>query len=446
VFLSLSLALPLVYADRCILPISDVDVYGPGQKAIIAWNGEVERLILSTDLYASADTKVLEVLPLPSQPEVAEGSFQSFEAIQQLMMNSLPRVSVLGKEAQGLEIVFHERIGAHDVTVVKATSFDELTSFILSYAQKMGISSIPSINEKTRDILEDYLRRGFNYWVFDLVDLYSAARSIEPIVYEFQSSSLYYPLKVSTTAKGHTEVILYLITPSSIDEEDIPTKMRLARYQPIDQPIQFQLSSGDLTSIDPKLAELFPVADGPAAWFTAVKFDGELSDLDFDFEISSRPTSCRSIEVSTDRTEYKIGESVQIAVRFTHLRPDCAEILLIEVLHFHQVRLEVRDSSGAQIRSWQWQTDHDITETVTWKPLEANIYVISASSWWNGEKLEVEDQTPIMVLTTAPPTPPDVNLPGAEVQWLFYGVIIAVACILMGVGIALLLLRPKPEK
>ena len=47
-----SLLVPLGHADRCILPITDVDVYGPGQKAIIAWNGEVERLILSTDIYA----------------------------------------------------------------------------------------------------------------------------------------------------------------------------------------------------------------------------------------------------------------------------------------------------------------------------------------------------------------------------------------------------------
>lgn len=77
-----SLLAPLVHADRCILPITDADVYGPGQKAIIAWNGEVERLILSTDLYATADTKVLEVLPLPSEPSVSEGSFQSFQAVQ----------------------------------------------------------------------------------------------------------------------------------------------------------------------------------------------------------------------------------------------------------------------------------------------------------------------------------------------------------------------------
>ena len=431
---------PLVHADRCILPITDDDVYGPGQKAIIAWNGEVERLILSTDLYASADTKVLEVLPLPSEPSVSEGSFQSFQAVQQLMVNSLPRVSVPEKELHGFEIVFHEQIGAHDITVVKATSIDELINFILNYAQKIGVSQMPSVDGKTRNILQDYSARGFNYWVLDFVDVYSTTKSIEPIVYEFRSPNLYYPLGVSASEKGRTEVILYLITPEPIGEEDIPTKMRFARYQPIDQVIRFQLSSHDLSTIDSMLAELFPVAYGPAAWFTAVKYEGELSDLDFDLELSQRHTPCRSIEVATDKTEYKIGEKVRITVHFTHLLPGCAEI---QVVHFHRVLLEVRDSSGAELRSWQWETDGDISETVSWNTQEPNTYAITASSWWNGEKLEVEDQAAIRVANEGPP---NLVWPNMEIQWLLYGVIIAIVCIVIGAGMAYLLLRPELEK
>jgi hypothetical protein len=435
-----SLLAPLVHADRCILPITDVDVYGPGQKAIIAWNGEVERLILSTDLYAGADTKVLEVLPLPSEPGVSEGSFQSFQAVQQLMMNNLPRVSVPEKELGGFEIVFHERIGAHDITVVKATSIDELVNFILDYAQKIGVSQVPSVYGRARDILQDYSTRGFNYWVLDFVDVYSTARSIEPVVYEFRSTRLYYPLKVSATANGRTEVILYLVTTELIRQEDIPAKMRLASYQSIDQAIQFQLLPQDLSTIDSRLAELFPTGDGPVAWFTAVKYEGELSDLDFDFELSPLPTQCRSMQVTTDKTEYKIGENVRIAVHFSHLLPNCAEI---QVVHFHRVLLEVRDSSGAELHSWQWETDGDISETVSWSTQQPNTYAITASSWWNGEKLEVEDQAAIIVTNEGPP---NLVWPNMEIQWLLYGVIIAIVCILIGAGMAYLLVRPKPAK
>jgi len=354
----LSLLVPLGHADRCILPITDVDVYGPGQKAIIAWNGEVERLILSTDLYATADTKALEVLPLPSEPSVFEGSFKSFEAVQQLMKNNIPRVLAPGKVPPGIEIVFHERIGAHDVTVVKAISIDELFSFIESYAKKMGITSAPPIGRETRSILEDYLMRGMNYWVFDLVDLKPSRGSIQPIVYQFQSASLYYPLKVSATTKGYTEVILYLITPQAINEEHISAKMRFARYEPVNRSVQFELSSNELSTIDPTLPELFPAADGPAAWFTAVKYEGETSALDFDFQISPRPASCRSIEVNMDRNMYSFGETVMISVHFTHLLPECAEIA---VLHSHQIRLEIHDIKGLRVQYWGWRTDGDLS-------------------------------------------------------------------------------------
>ena len=48
----------VVSADRGMIPTSDVSVYGPGQKAIIAWNGEEEVLILSTDVYTSENSPV----------------------------------------------------------------------------------------------------------------------------------------------------------------------------------------------------------------------------------------------------------------------------------------------------------------------------------------------------------------------------------------------------
>jgi len=437
----LFLLTPLGHADRCILPVTDADVYGPGQKAIVAWNGEVEKLILSTDLYATSDTKVLEILPLPSEPSVEEGTLESFQAVQQLMINNLPRVSVPGEKLQGLEIVFHERVGAHDITVVKATSIDELIAFILKYAREMSVSNVLSVDQKTRNILEDYSIRAFNYWVFDLVDVYSATKTVEPVIYEFRSPKLYYPLKVSATAKGRTDIILYLITPELMNEQIIPAKMRFARYQPIDQPIQFQLSSQDLATIDPNLARLFPAVDGTAAWFTAVKYEGELQDLDFDFEVSLRATSCRSIEVSTDRAAYWFGGSARTTVQFTHLLPECVEI---QVIHFHQVRLEVRDSTGALVQSWQWQTNSDLTETVTWKPQAAGRYSITASSWWNGEKWEVEDHTEITVTEEAPLA--EVISPSNVIQSFMYGAIIATVCILAGVAIAYLLLRSRPAR
>jgi len=55
-----------------------VTVFEPKQRGIILWNGEEQRLLLSTDQKASERTAVLEVIPLPSEPTVRLGSFESF--------------------------------------------------------------------------------------------------------------------------------------------------------------------------------------------------------------------------------------------------------------------------------------------------------------------------------------------------------------------------------
>jgi len=425
----LSLLVQTTHADRCILPVKDVQVYGPGQKAIIAWNGETERLILSTDLYARIETKVLEVLPLPAQPTVEKASFDSFRAVQNLMIKNMPRMLATQIKA-GLEVVFHEKIGSHDITIVKATSLTELANFMSDYLEKNGLGKDMAVSEDTRKILGDYLARDFRYWVFDLVDLYPAARSLEPLTYQFQSSSLYYPLKVSSVAKGNTEVILYLITSGPVKETDIPPKMRLGRYAPSDEAVQFQVSSQDLDSIDTQMKKLFT----GQTWFTAVKYSGSLVDLDFDFQIVPRPEPCRRISARTDVNACQIGETLAIDVDFVHLLPTCVEITIV---HFHEVRLEVLDSKGARIRTWQWITNGDLRQVVLWRPEIEGSYVVKASSWWNGEKLEVEAQTSVTVTGKTLPK---------EVLWLLSGVLIAVFCVLLGSAVTYFLLRPRLVK
>ena len=84
-YLLLSLFLPLlvfpcVNADRGMIPVIEgVSIYEPGQKAILAWNGREEIMILSTDVSSSEETLVVEILPLPSKPVVEAASFDSFD-------------------------------------------------------------------------------------------------------------------------------------------------------------------------------------------------------------------------------------------------------------------------------------------------------------------------------------------------------------------------------
>src|SRR5687767_7288019 len=72
---------PRAGADRMAIPLhnatlkENVRIFESGQRALISWDGEMETLILSTDVRADKPVQLLEVLPLPSKPDVSEGSF-----------------------------------------------------------------------------------------------------------------------------------------------------------------------------------------------------------------------------------------------------------------------------------------------------------------------------------------------------------------------------------
>jgi len=292
--ITMSLA-PVTLADRGMVPISDVSVYGPGQKAIIAWDGEEEILILSTDVRASSNSQVLELLPLPSEPEIEKGDFASFEQVDKLIKKHFPgrlwdkfRKGALGPPGEGVEIVFHEKIGAHDITVVKAADSSELVRWAEKFLKDAGIKHRIS-SPKLESVVGDYIARDINFFVFDLIEVTSEPKSIEPIKYRFRSDFLYYPLKISTLAKGWTDINLFLLTPQPLDlhwlpkGSELPQGMEIGKFYGRSGPefIQFRVSVDELTSIDESLASLL---EGNA-WLTAMSYHGDLAGLTGDLKL-----------------------------------------------------------------------------------------------------------------------------------------------------------------
>lgn len=282
---------PAALADRGIIPIDPgVSVYEPGQKAIVAWNGEEEILILSTDVNAGANTYALEVMPLPSNPKAIEpASFESFVHIQNLIWNHAPQV--LGRyyggkeQTQGIEVTFHEKIGAHDITVVKASDATELTEWADNFLEENGISQIISLRN-FESVIEDYMARGFRHFVLDLIETSSQEKSVEPILYRFKTSFLYYPLKISSPVPGDTEITLFVLTNNKIHNSFSYSfyPLRMAYYRSGNHwaPIQFNLTKGELSIIDLRIGRLFE----ENAWLTVLEYEGQMKWLKIDLMIA----------------------------------------------------------------------------------------------------------------------------------------------------------------
>lgn len=287
-----------------IIPVEpDVSVYEPAQKAIIAWNGTEEILVLSTDVNGDAGTFALEIMPLPSNPKTIEkASFESFETVQSLIWANVPAnmYKALGERDEVIDtikITFHEKIGAHDITVVNASDALQLTRWAGSFLESNGVAENLSM-EKFEPVLEDYLNNGFSYFVFDLIEASQQKNSLEPILYKFETSFLYYPLRISSLNPGNSKIILFLLTEDIVDQL-FCHPFSIAQYQSRFQlqtssQVQFSLTPDELNRISTEIGKLF---EGNA-WLTVLEYEGPMNALTKDLKIhSSALTLSRFVRV-----------------------------------------------------------------------------------------------------------------------------------------------------
>jgi len=279
---------PNVYADRGIIPVKPhIPIYEPGQKAIIAWNGIEEIMILSTDVTATEDTMILEILPLPSKPKVEAASFESFKILEKIVSDKfMIKARSYGAELEfkGLEIIFHEKIGFHDITVIKVFNADELAYWIEQFALKNNITAKIQLH-KLVDIVKEYIDGGFQYYVVDLISLKAGERSIEPIMYRFNSSFIYYPLKISSIIPGETKITLFIITINGIRRNHPNLKELQYKLFGVTYPVEVEITMEELCKVDSRMAELFK----SNTILTILTYKGSMSTLKRDLITTIEP-------------------------------------------------------------------------------------------------------------------------------------------------------------
>lgn len=298
-----SLALSPAIADRGAIPIDDVILYQESQIAAIAWKDGEEILILSSSLgaprasdiapYQPANVspiaverisyaRALEIIPLPSMPEVEEGSIGAFSKLSEIARahagNAIGLAGGLYDASRSVSIVYHEVIGLHDVTVVKAKDADELLSWVIDYVRG---HRLPMPSEGSIDALEgrveDYLDEGYEYFVFDYLNLGSSMKTLEPLVYRFRSDAIYYPLRISGIIESYSKITLFLVTEDRIRPESI-------EGTGFEMTFEGMVDLSEVEGADGRLAELFEGQE--RVWLTTLIWMGDLKNLDKDLGIT----------------------------------------------------------------------------------------------------------------------------------------------------------------
>jgi hypothetical protein len=198
-------------------------VYEPGQRGIILWNGQEQILLLSTDIKTSRPISILEVIPLPAEPTVKLGDFETFQKMQALLISKKMWTVAAGGGVPDVEapaaarITFHQQMGAHEVTVVHVEDATQFTKWVEGFlAKKQAVN--PKIDPEFLNVIQRYVNRGFHWFVFDSINTRDQVQSRQPVEYRFKSDSVYYPLEISTRETGKTEVDLLVLTPKALEQ------------------------------------------------------------------------------------------------------------------------------------------------------------------------------------------------------------------------------------
>lgn len=286
-----------VYADKGFISIPPIPMREDWQMAIIAWNGDEEVMILSNVLYPVGNKKSLnnsvlygiEILPLKNKPEIRGSGYESFYILEKIVskeglgyqIHEPP--ALFYKKGDKIEVIYTKRIGPHYMTVLRVNDFSDLTIWLKDFLISKGIFfNNESHLLKYSSIFKDYISRGYNFFVIDIVFLnmtdknsYMVPYMVNPILYKFHSKCIYYPLKISTMFTGETYIKLYILTSERIKPEDV---------HPLGFEIYYEkrISIKEISHIDHELIDIFKNLD--TLWLTALSYRGEISSFKKDIE------------------------------------------------------------------------------------------------------------------------------------------------------------------
>lgn len=249
-----------IQADRGSIPFNPyVKIFEPTQRAMIAWNGEEEILLLSTDMRASDSTEVLEVLPLPNEPVVKKGDIETFRRATNLINEKIAKQHRLiskrngGKERAiqpAGEITFHKKIGAHEVSVAHVLNKDGFVKWVEKYLDSLGVKN-PAIPEGLKKVVDEYLEEKLTWFVFDVISLDKEIKTNDAIQYRFKTDFLFYPVKIMKTEEGYTSMDFLILTPELLKIfPGIPLEKIKLPHQPI------SITSDELRLLNEEMSEL----------------------------------------------------------------------------------------------------------------------------------------------------------------------------------------------
>ena len=230
--IALVLAAPLpCLADMGPIPMKETAIREPVQNAIILFDQGKKRetIVLQTKLVSTRSVKGMFFMPLPSKPDVSTAKPDVFERVVGFAkasgvkftladiwgMTNGPGGGGAGDKTRGISVEFTATLAEHDVTVIRVESWENLRQWLIQFIIDKRIPMEFDL-DKIKDTVVAYANDGMRFFLFDVVDISKVEQSTHPLVIDFESDKLYYPLRVNALYDGPSDVQLLVFSPSRI--------------------------------------------------------------------------------------------------------------------------------------------------------------------------------------------------------------------------------------
>ncbi len=157
-------------ADGWHLSDQQVHLLEPNQKAIISWDGKNETMILSSAVKSDEIANFAWIIPIQSsiKPEVMAGNISVFEDLVEYFTEEKQKdTGVTGRVTPvaipGVVVVESKEVDVYDITILKATSSDDLISWLINNRFETP--------EEAKPILDKYVAKGDYYFIANKIDL-----------------------------------------------------------------------------------------------------------------------------------------------------------------------------------------------------------------------------------------------------------------------------------
>ena len=275
-----------VKGDGGVLPLFETWLHQSSQNAIVAWNGNEEILILSTNVKSEINGTAIQILPLPSYPEIKEGNESSFHKISEIVGNVYYKTkegpTPLGgfTGGGGIEILFTTQIGVHNLTVVKVNDSADFTNFLRETLEERNqtlIQKFDALFPNFENIAEKYVQQNITYFVVDDIETKEDTRTVQPIIYRFNTSYLYYPMMMtsmifdfSPPQKGYyyNSIVINIFTITY----DLPKDKHILENG-FERNALFEIGKNDLKEISPEIAGMFDGETWLGSYSVRVRLD-----------------------------------------------------------------------------------------------------------------------------------------------------------------------------